>query len=446
MSPQELKSTVSLSLVFVFRMFGLFMVLPVLVLYSKDLEGFTPALAGLAIGAYGFSQAVLQIPFGWMSDRFGRKPVIVAGMLIFMIGSLVAAYADTMHGVIFGRVLQGCGAVAGAVTALLADLTREQHRTKAMAVFGMSIGFSFSIAMLLGPLFADWWGLTGLFTSNAIMAGLGILLLLALVPTPVVTRTDLNVKFSKTDLVKVVKNPEMLRLMAGIFTLHFVLMALFVFLPQVLENSLDIPRANHGWIYMGALAVSFVMIIPVIIFSESKRKLKQCFVAAITLMLAAIAAMSNLNGVLVGIFLFFAAFNFLEATLPSLVSKLSPSGTRGTSMGIYSTSQFLGAALGGSIGGYAMQTWGMSGVMAVCVIPTALWWLLSVTMKQPPYVSSMVMALDSSVSLDARTIGKELAIIPGVEEVTVLDSEKTAYLKVDKKIVDMTVLRQYGEC
>ena len=446
MSFQELKSTVSLSLVFVFRMFGLFMVLPVLVLYSQDIEGYTPALAGFAIGAYGFTQAILQIPFGWLSDRFGRKPVIIAGMLIFMIGSFVAAQAETMYGIIFGRILQGCGAVAGAVTALLADLTREQYRTRAMAVFGISIGFSFCIAMMLGPLFANWWGLSGLFTSNAVMAGLGILILLAFVPTPVVTRTDLNTTVNKAGIREVLRNGEMVRLMAGIFTLHFILMALFVFLPQVLENSLDMAREDHGWVYLISLAVSFFLIIPVIIYSESRRKLKQCFVGAVTLLLAAIAAMSDSSSVLVGVFLFFTAFNFLEATLPSLVSKLSPAGTRGTSMGLYSSCQFLGAALGGSIGGLAMQHWGLTGVMLTCVIPTAAWWLLSVTMKQPPYVSSMVMALDSSLSLDARAIGKELAIIPGVEEVTVLDSERTAYLKIDRKVVDMTVLRKFGEC
>ncbi|WP_252177299.1 MFS transporter [Endozoicomonas sp. 4G] len=446
MSPQELKSTVSLSLVFVFRMFGLFMVLPVLVLYSEDLQGATPALAGFAIGAYGLTQAALQIPFGWMSDRFGRKPVIIVGMMIFMLGSLVAAQADSMYGVIFGRILQGAGAVAGAITALLADLTREQYRTRAMAVFGISIGFSFCIAMLLGPLFASWWGLEGLFGSNAVMAGLGILILLFMVPTPVVTRTDLNTKVRIKDVGNVISNPQMLRLMAGIFTLHFTLMALFVFLPQMLEDTLGMAREKHGWVYIVALSVSFVMIVPVIIFSEAKRRLKQCFVGAVTVLLAAIAGMWRVDSVLLGIFLFFAAFNFLEATLPSLVSKLSSAGTRGTSMGVYSTSQFLGAALGGSLGGLAFQYWGATGVMMVCAIPTALWWLLSVTMKQPPYVSSMVMALDSSMSLDARAIGRELAIIPGVEEVTVLDSERTAYLKVDRKIVDMTALRQYGEC
>lgn len=446
MSLQELKSTLALSLVFVFRMFGLFMVLPVLVLYSEDLQGATPALAGLAIGAYGFSQALLQIPYGWLSDRFGRKPLIVFGMLIFMLGGLVAAQADTIYEIIAGRILQGAGAVSGVVTALLADLTREQYRTRAMAVFGMSIGLSFCIAMLIGPLFASWWGLSGLFLSNAAMAGMGIVLLLLIVPTPVVTRKDLNTRVDQLEIVSVMKNKELLRLMAGIFVLHFVLMALFVFIPQTLEEALGYAREDHGWIYLAALGISFVMIIPVIIYSESKRRLKQCFVASISVLLAAMMAMYQTSGLLVGIFLFFAAFNFLEATLPSLVSKLSSAGTRGTSMGVYSTCQFLGAGLGGVLGGVSMQYWGAAGVVLICVIPTALWWLLSVTMKQPPYVSSVVMALDESVSLDARAIGRELAIIPGVEEVTVLDSEKTAYLKVDRKVVDMTALRQYGEC
>ena len=448
MSLQELKSTIFLSLIFSLRMFGLFMVLPVLVLYSEDFQNVTPALSGFAIGAYGFTQAILQIPFGWLSDRVGRKPVIIVGMIIFMFGSLVAAQSDTIYGIIFGRGLQGCGAVAGAVTALLADLTREQYRTRAMSLFGISIGFSFCIAMMIGPLFAEWWGLSGIFNSNAMMAVLGILILLFLIPTPVITRTDLNTTVRKFDIQQIMQHPEIFRLLVGISTLHFTLMALFVYLPKMLENVLDIARENHGLVYLIALSISFIFIVPVIVFSESKRRLKPCFISAVTLLLIAIAGMWHANSfsLLFCMFLFFTTFNFLEATLPSLVSKLSPAGTRGTSMGVYSTSQFFGSALGGALGGLAMQYFGVSGVIIICAIPITFWWLLSVTMKQPPYVINMVIALHSSVNLDAREIGKKLVIIPGVKEVTILDSERTAYLKVDRKIVNMAALRKFGTC
>ena len=450
MSPQELKATLSLSLVFAFRMFGLFMVLPVLVLYSDDLQGATPALAGLAIGAYGFSQALLQIPFGWLSDRIGRKPVILMGLLTFLLGSLVSAHAETIYEVIFGRVLQGCGAIAGAVTALLADLTRDQHRTKAMAIFGMSIGLSFCVAMIIGPLFASWWGLSGIFTSNAVMVVAAMFIVLLLVPSPVISRKDLNTSVCQTELSTMFRNPELMRLMAGIFVLHFIVMGLFVFFPKLLEDTVGLARESHGWVYLVSLSTSFAVMIPFIILSEKYRRLKQCFSGAVALLLVAMMIMlggeGSTSSLILGVFLFFVAFNFLEATLPSLVSKLSPAGSRGSAMGLYSSCQFLGAGLGGALGGLAFEHWGVSGVIVICAIPTALWWLLSVTMKQPPYVSSMVMALDPSVSLDAHSMGRELAVIPGVEEVTVLDSERTAYLKVDRRSLDLSALRQYGEC
>ena len=450
MSGQELKASFSLSLVFMFRMFGLFMVLPVMALYADQLNGATPLLVGLAIGAYGFSQAVLQIPFGWLSDRIGRKKVITGGLLLFAAGSLLAASANSIQGVIAGRILQGCGAIAGAVTALLADLTREQYRTRAMAIFGMGIGLAFCLAMIIGPVVAAHWGLSGLFLSNALLAVIGIFLMLLVVPSATIQRQDLNSSVCKNIARQVVRNPELLRLMFGIFVLHFVVMGLFVFLPRQLEMTLGIPRASHGWVYLLGLVGSFAVIIPVIIFSEKRQRLKQCFVIAVTLLLLSMVLMGQVHhnhGLLIsGILVFFAGFNFLEASLPSLVSKLSPAGTRGTTMGLYSTCQFSGAALGGVLSGLGAQYWGMSGVLVVCGIPTAIWWLLSVTMKHPPYVSSMVMALNPASDQDAGATSRALAVIPGVEEVTVLGRERTAYLKVDRKILDISALRQYGEC
>ncbi|MET4693021.1 MFS transporter [Endozoicomonas lisbonensis] len=450
MSGQEIKASLSLSLVFMFRMFGLFMVLPVMALYADQLEGATPLLVGLAIGAYGFSQALLQIPFGWLSDRVGRKKVIIAGLLLFVAGSLVAAYAESIQGVILGRVLQGCGAIAGAVTALLADLTREQYRTRSMAIFGMGIGLSFCLAMMLGPAIAASWGLSGLFLSNVWLAGAGILIVLLIVPSAATRRQDLNSFVSKKSVWQVLHNVELLRLMFGIFTLHFIVMGLFVFLPRELESTMNIPRASHGWVYLVGLLGSFLVIIPFIIYSEKQRRLKQCFVAAVTLLLVSMVFMAQAGEhrwlLISGLLVFFAGFNFLEASLPSLASKLSPAGTRGTTMGLYSTCQFAGAALGGVLSGLGYEYLGLNGVLMVCAIPTALWWLLSVTMKHPPYVSSMVMALNPANGQDAGSMSRTLAVIPGVEEVTVLGRERTAYLKVNRRTLDMSALRQYGEC
>ncbi|MDD7804473.1 MAG: MFS transporter [Endozoicomonas sp. (ex Botrylloides leachii)] len=456
MSKPEIKAACSLTLVFVFRMLGLFMVLPVLALYTEDLSGVTPTLAGLAIGAYGFSQALLQIPFGWLSDRIGRKPVIISGLLLFMVGSLVAAYASNIHWIIIGRLLQGCGAIAGAITALMADLTREQYRTRAMAMIGIGIGISFCLAMILGPIISGIWDLSGLFLSNVLMSVAAIFIVIFLVPSPVVTRKDLNSSVQKQDIGKVIHNTQLMRHFVGVFTLHFTLMALFVFVPQVLEQDAGYPRADHGWIYLAVMSISFIAIIPLIIFSEKHRRLKQCYVGAITVIIAAVIVLSQgerlPNHIFLGLILFFMAFNFLEATLPSLVSKLSKAGTRGTAMGMFSTCQFLGAALGGVSGGWALQHGGVTGVLIVCIIPIAIWWLLSVTMKHPPYVSSIVMALfphenNATAAIDdAQALSKKMASIPGVEEVTVLPEERTAYLKVDKRHLDISALQRFGEC
>ncbi|KEI70373.1 MFS transporter [Endozoicomonas elysicola] len=447
MSFVELKAAVSLTMVFVFRMLGLFMVLPVLALFAEDLQGASPSLIGVAIGAYGFSQALLQIPFGWLSDRWGRKPVILLGLFIFLLGSLLAAEATTIGGVIAGRILQGCGAIAGAVTALMADLTRDQHRTKAMAMIGMGIGVAFAVAMVLGPLVSHAWGLFGLFISNALMAVAAMLVIIFLVPTPVVKRRDLNCSVDQSGVRQVFANMELLRHIIGIFSLHFVLMALFVFIPELLSKDFD--RSAHGGIYLVVMGLSFIMMIPLIIFSERQRLLKQCYCFSIVMLF--IAFVLFYQGVLssamllAGLFVFFFGFNFLEATLPSLVSKLAPAGTRGTVMGVYSTSQFLGAALGGSLGGVAMEYGGVIGAVALCTIPTALWCWLSVTMKQPPYVSTMVMALNPDLG-DISSIGERLSDIVGVQEVTVLSAEKTAYLKVDKQTLDWSGLKQFGQC
>lgn len=450
MSAVELKAVAFLTLIFILRMLGLFMVLPVLVLYAEDLQGVTPALAGLAVGAYGFSQALLQVPFGWLSDRVGRKPVIILGLLLFLVGSLVAASADTIQGVIVGRVLQGCGAIAGALMALLADLTQEQHRTRAMAMTGMGIGLSFALAMVLGPLIGRSWGLFGLFFSNALMALVALLVILLALPSPRLLRRDDPGVVRPGAIRTVMADRALGRAFFGVFVLHFVLMALFVYIPPALESVAGYGRGDHGWIYLTVMGLSFIAIVPLIICSERWRLLKQACVLAVGLILMAVLALMvgtlSRERLLAGLLLFFVAFNFLEATLPSLVSKLAKTPSRGTAMGVYSTCQFLGAALGGTLGGWALGSGGATGLLLVTTIPTALWLLLSVTMGHPPYVSSMVMVLRPSSRHDDQAIGRLLAVVPGVEEVTVLPGKKTAYLKVDKRHLDTRTLRRFGEC
>ncbi len=444
MNSLERKASLSLAAVFACRMLGLFMVLPVLALYAGELSGSTPVLIGLAIGAYGLTQALLQIPFGLLSDRIGRRPVIIAGLLLFGAGSLVAAAATSIEGVIAGRLLQGAGAVASTLLALLSDLTSETRRARAMAAVGGSIGLSFILAMMLGPFVAARWGLSGLFFSNALLAGLALAIVLLLVPkAKAQPHRDSSPALSQ--FARVLRHPQLLRLDLGVFVLHFVLMGLFIELPLTLVR-LEIPVADHAWIYLLTLVGSFFAMVPFIILAEKKRHMKAVFCGAITLLGLVFAAMSQLPStpslglLLLLVFLFFMAFNLLEATLPSLVSKIAPAGNKGSAMGAYSSSQFLGAALGGTLCGLAWQQAQLQGVALLCLALVLLWWLAAVTMRPPRHLSRLLLNLQPQVPV--RT--DELLQITGVEEALVVESDQLAYLKVDHALLDRTALQRFG--
>lgn len=375
----------ALALLYAFRMLGLFMVLPVLMLYADDYQHSTAFLMGLALGAYGFSQAILQIPFGIWSDRWGRKPVIAIGLVIFALGSLVAAMADSVYGLILGRLLQGAGAIASALMAMVADLTSEDNRTKAMAAIGASIGLSFSIALVLGPLVSNFGGPAGIFWLTAVFAVVGLGILLWVLPNP---PRSLQPTTNTGLLRPVLKNRDLLRLDWGILVLHFVLMANFVVLPTLLHEVLDLAGDRHWQVYLPLLALAFVAMLPFMILAERKGKVKPVFLSAVALLgLMQLALAMGLYALalplLICLFFFFMAFNLLEANLPSLISKTVPGHMRGTANGIYSTSQFAGAFLGGSLGG-AMLSWsGVSAVFVLCALAVAVWWLLALPMRVP---------------------------------------------------------------
>ena len=379
MTPLERRTVGSLALLYSFRMLGLFMVLPLLALYAADMPGATPAMLGLALGIYGLSQAALQIPLGWLSDRIGRKPVIVAGLLVFALGSLVAAQADTAAGIVLGRFLQGAGAIASTVMAMVADLTSEEQRTKAMAIVGASIGASFAVALVLGPLVAASGGLEAVFYLTAVLALSGIAVVLLQVPTPARLIEHEEVGARGVHLARALADRQLLRLNVGVFTLHFILMACFLLVPAILEGALQVPRGDHWQVYLPTLLLSLLGMLPLMRLAEKGGRLREVFPAAIALVLVALLGFGfTAAGPLfyVSLWLFFVGFNYLEATLPSLVSKTVFAGGRGTAMGIYSSCQFLGAFAGGAGGGYVLQHWGALGLLALCMVPGIAWLLL----------------------------------------------------------------------
>jgi len=437
-SPTELRAVASLASLYMVRMLGLFMLLPVLVLYARDMDGTTPFLIGIALGVYGLTQAALQLPLGMLSDRIGRKPVILGGLVVFLLGSLLAASADSIQGIILGRALQGAGAIASTLMALLADVTREQNRSKAMASVGASIGVSFALSLVIGPPIAAWGGLEGLFLVTAVLAALGLLLTVYVVPTPLAPRVQERPLPFTVLLREALGDRQLLRLDAGVFVLHFILTAIFVAVPLMLADGLQIPRETHGRIYGLLLVVSFVGMVPLMILAERKRQLKALFIGAVALIALSLSQLpgsaDSLYLTLGLLWLFFLAFNFLEATLPSLMSRSTRRDNRGTATGVYSTCQFLGAFCGGASGGLMLQHFGVPGTFWLCSAMAVIWLLLAIGMKGPHYLRSIT--LDVHESANRVDLALELQRLPGVRDVLIVDGESVAYMQVDTGFED----------
>jgi len=440
MNRSEKVATAALAALFSARMLGLFMILPVFSIYGAELRGANAVLIGFAIGAYGLSQAALQIPFGLLSDRIGRKPVIYLGLIIFALGSFVAAYSDSIYGVILGRILQGAGAIASAVMALLADVTREEHRSKAMAALGMCIGLSFALALVLGPILTDLFSLSGLFVVTGVMALLGVVVCNRWVPTPLGNHVHRDTKAVRGQFKDVFSNPELMRLNFGILILHLTLTACFVVLPIILADHLAIAVQNHWTVYLPVLGASFVAMLPLMILAELKRMIKQVFVVAIAVLLTGLFALSETYTefwpLCLALFIFFMAFNLLEAVLPSMISKLAPAGFKGTAMGVYSSCQFFGACLGGLLGGLAYSQGDVSLVFLACAGLVGVWLLLASSMRQPKFLQSHVLQVGKVKHDEAPSLIDSLMQVEGVAEAIVIAEEGAAYLKVDKKIFD----------
>jgi MFS family permease len=373
MTPVERRATVGLAGIFGLRMLGMFIVLPVLALYAETIPGGRDhTLVGLALGAYGLTQAILQVPFGWASDRWGRKPVIVAGLVVFALGSFIAAWAPTITWTIVGRTVQGAGAISAAVIALTADLTRDAVRTRAMAAIGMTIGATFALSLIAGPVLTGVIGVPGIFVLTGV------------VPNPGARehRGDTAGQWKR-----VLFDSQLLRLNYGIFALHAALMALFVQVPFMLRDA-GIPGTRHWLVYLPVLAASVVLMLPGMLNADRPGRGKPVFIGAVGTLLVGQALLAlagaSLPLMILALVVFFTAFNLLEATLPSLISKFAPPAVKGAAVGVYSSVQFFGTFVGAALGGWLSQHQGPAAVFGFCLVLTALWLAASVTMSSPP--------------------------------------------------------------
>ncbi|MFN9773442.1 MAG: MFS transporter [Burkholderiales bacterium] len=392
MTPLELRASLSLASLYAFRMLGLFLILPVFAVHAHTLPGGDdPLLVGLVLGIYSLTQGLLQLPFGMASDRLGRKPVIVFGLVLFALGSLVAAHATDIAWTIVGRALQGTGAISAAVTACIADLTRDSQRTKAMALVGASIGLTFALSLVAAPLLYEWVGMAGLFHLTGAMAVLGIAIVLFAVPplhVPAHAVAADGTRLERTRFREVALDGELLRLNVGIFALHMVQMAMFVVLPAWLVERAQLPLADHWKIYLPVVAASFVLMVPPITWGERAGRLRAVVLASIALILAAqLGYAAQPVGVwtfAVLLLVFFAAFNVLEATVPSMVSRLAPPDVKGTALGLYNTVQALGLFAGGAIGGWASSRFGGVAVFVLCAGVMAVWFVVAMGARRWP--------------------------------------------------------------
>ncbi|BBP46823.1 MFS transporter [Thiosulfatimonas sediminis] len=450
MNPVERRAAFSIAGIFSTRMLGLFMIFPVFALFAeKEFADITGTQIGIAIGIYGLTQALLQIPFGYFSDKFGRKPLIIVGMLIFLLGSLVCAMADSIEMMILGRALQGMGAVAAVLMASVADLVREQYRLRAMSIVGMTIGLSFTLSLVAGPLLDAWIGVRGIFWVIAGLSLLGIVLVIFALPPIKNQEFQREAQTDFSQFGEILRNSQLLRLDLGVFVLHAILTAMFVVMPLSLRDSAGLPAVEHWHIYLPVMLLSFILMVPFIIQAESKGRMKPVFVgaiAAITLMQLGFLSFEQSFWMLFALLLvFFTAFNLLEASLPSLVVKLSPADKKGTASGVYSTSQFLGAAIGGALGGYCYQHYGYNGVFVMTTILGTVWFIVALSMTRPMPLSIASVPIGPVAEHEVAELQQKLMNFEGIYEAIVLPNEQRVYFKIDRKQLNEVTLIEYIE-
>ncbi|UDG81728.1 Inner membrane transport protein YajR [Candidatus Profftia lariciata] len=442
---EEWKAIWSLSVILSIRMFGMFMVLPVLHTYGMSLNGSSETLIGIAIGIYGLTQALFQIPCGLLSDRIGRKPLIIGGLFILAVGSVIAALTNSIWGVIIGRSLQGSGAIASTIMALLSDITSEQNRTKAMAFIGINFGITCAISIVIGPILVQLIGLSGLFWIITLLSICCIIITFIFVPTPKqqVLNRESNMMIDSLHIVLL--NSRLLKINFSIMCLHILLISSFIALPPIMEQA-GLMRDSQWKIYLITMLIALSCVFPCIMYAEKYRRIKIVLQLCVMLMLVSQIilwfARLKLYGILLGMQLFFISFNIIEALLPSLISKESPTGYKGTAMGIYSTSQFIGVAVGGSIGGLLYAYNGAEIIFASCIILTLFWLILTFTIKEPLYLSSLRIIIPDNIPVNLNLENK-LKNLQGVTDVVLVSEEKTVYLKIDPKITNRMKIELY---
>jgi MFS family permease len=440
MKPQEFRAVAALAAVFSVRLLGLFMIYPVFAAYAGTLTGANPYLIGEALGIYGLSQGLLQIPFGLLSDRIGRKVMIIFGLALFGAGSAVAGASTTIGGVIIGRAVQGAGAVGSVILALVADLTGEDSRTAAMATVGITIGASFVVALLAGPMVANFVGVAGIFWLMVALALVGMAITQFVVPNPPRIRVHRDAEAVPALLGAVLRNRELLRLDLGIFVLHAMLTASFLVVPDLLRSTLGVGVHDQWIVYLPVLLVSIAAMVPAIIVAEKYRRMKGVFVSAVLALVASQIMLfygaGNVFVLLAALVVFFSAFNVMEASLPSLITKVAPPDVKGTAMGVYSSLQFLGIFIGGIIGGVAHQHGGSAGVFALTTILAVIWLIGAAGMAQPSYLTTRLVPIAASDLSDTAGLAAKLRQVPGVAEAVIIAEEGVAYLKVDAKSFD----------